>query len=894
MHDYAWEPQTQDLLGTPKNFLVHSNLILLFSPVSTSLNCLSNFMDMESEQLVVDAFCDKFVHIFGSLKNVFVSRDIHFSWINVTYVMECGEEKVEKDQAFPNLGFLERGVKRLGWGFSSTDAITLGSALIPFGLIYPNIGCSLMCFNPNDCGKKYRAELSLEISDVSGKPLECKCCELELLDLKLLSRQRPFCISRVLESANSSSGSFDQGRTFWGDVGDLVKKIYVSEVRKNDDIVKIKDNLCHPFLIRGFSGEQRNDRKSDASGVIVADRVLEMLQTETSEFTPGKPIWQLFLTFLYRGSCSALVSVLNGDGLPLTGILKPFTVNSAFLYILDGGLSSHEFLRESDEVSSGLERSFSKKDNEIPNADAELDHLNRSANSQHEDLSSKKSSEFQDGKVKRSRKSLKLIQNLSWSSFCEAALRNIEMDLEDIYLAREGNNSKKFKFLKCWMKQIRKFCCQNRVQPNEQEQQHSGVKEEIEKRLIESEQESEQPVSSSFSTGEASLTVVSNMNEGATPACTEASETFFGSISEKIQQSLISEDVDLGALAERLVCSSIHWLYWKHEMDNTVENSNPEKQPKDGCGGSVVAELVKLLLREPKDLAAKYKACEPSALASDSSSAVYTSEYKVREYELQILFRMEILQSRVGVSIEETAKQKMVKQICSLLDIIPCHLAGGFFGDVSLDAYVKKNIKNRYSHSLGDVVHRIYTRMDLLLFEDDEGESPASLFNSEDSEEPQREKVDENEIGGNARRHASTLAVKSSQRQENYTKKNHRGTRKEEHKCSLMEARERRERDRRFRSFTSWVPDLQRVWAPKQIKTVRAKSECLLKVPKRNDRRGADDDVVCETPTSGNKRSCTRFNTGDEGETSNGMNFFGSVSKALFQDNGDSNPSSDS
>lgn len=65
-------------------------------------------------------------------------------------------------------------------------------------------------------------------------------------------------------------------------------------------------------------------------------------------------------------------------------------------------------------------------------------------------------------------------------------------------------------------------------------------------------------------------------------------------------------------------------------------------------------------------------------------------------YELQILFRMEILQSDVGSGVEESSKQKMVKQICLLLENIQCHMEGGFFGDWNLHNYVAKIIKSRY------------------------------------------------------------------------------------------------------------------------------------------------------------------------------------------------------
>lgn len=65
-------------------------------------------------------------------------------------------------------------------------------------------------------------------------------------------------------------------------------------------------------------------------------------------------------------------------------------------------------------------------------------------------------------------------------------------------------------------------------------------------------------------------------------------------------------------------------------------------------------------------------------------------------YELQILFRMEILQSEVGSQLEESSIQKFVKQICLLLENIQCHMEGGFFGDWNLHNYVAKIIKSRY------------------------------------------------------------------------------------------------------------------------------------------------------------------------------------------------------
>lgn len=64
-------------------------------------------------------------------------------------------------------------------------------------------------------------------------------------------------------------------------------------------------------------------------------------------------------------------------------------------------------------------------------------------------------------------------------------------------------------------------------------------------------------------------------------------------------------------------------------------------------------------------------------------------------YELQILLRMEIFRSFISVNMEEPLKQKLLKQICSLLDIIQYLIEGGIHGNVSLYEYVERTIKTR-------------------------------------------------------------------------------------------------------------------------------------------------------------------------------------------------------
>jgi hypothetical protein len=84
----------------------------------------------------------------------------------------------------------------------------------------------------------------------------------------------------------------------------------------------------------------------------------------------------------------------------------------------------------------------------------------------------------------------------------------------------------------------------------------------------------------------------------------------------------------LGTLAERLVNASIYWLYQKCEKETTSENQTTGIKSGSATASVVAIELAKLLLREPKDLAAMYKDSD----ASNPSFAEATSENIARVY----------------------------------------------------------------------------------------------------------------------------------------------------------------------------------------------------------------------------------------------------------------------
>nr|GEW97110.1 putative treslin [Tanacetum cinerariifolium] len=211
------------------------------------------------------------------------------------------------------------------------------------------------------------------------------------------------------------------------------------------------------------------------------------------------------------------------------------------------------------------------------------------------------------------------------------------------------------------------------------------------------------------------------------------------------------------------------------------------------------------------------------------NQSIYWLRQKHETYELQILLRLEIHQSEYKESIKGSMKLKLVKQICTLLEIIQYLVEGGFRGNVSLYAYVERTIKASYSHNLQDVVDKIYDQMDLLPF-GEEDEDQALMFNSEDSNQSWREKNDKHDILASKRFQESlSLEDESSHPLENLDTK-------------LNKACERKERARRFVSFTRRMPDLQRVWPSKQSKAVKVKPE-----NKRKKQKRGSYSVVCET-----------------------------------------------
>ncbi|XP_042433021.1 uncharacterized protein LOC122019633 [Zingiber officinale] len=583
-------------------------------------------------------------------------------------------------------------------------------------------------------------------------------------------------------------------------------------------------------------GRRLRSRRWRRRRVAVAGRLLQLrLQ--------GKPIWQIFLNFLYRRNYWAVVSVSDSEDHSIQGILMPFTPNHALLAIKKNNLlNPGQLIVKKTKRIIEMRESFTEK-NEMLNAPASAE--------------SKEEPTRRNNKMHQNQ-----IQNATLNSFRKMAFSketdSLGFDLEQLYFSRNSDKSKKLKFLKCWMRQI--------VKSNSDCQfiwddltEHLDTKEDSQIRTAVSDSQ----IRTAASQDEPEPDVIPSSMDDAYPSGSpnndmamlqhmEDTDAFLRGIPQKIQQGLCSQDADLGMLAERIVDLCIRALDMQFN-ENTKNLFSDEAG--DASYGKIANELSHLLLMKPKDLTLKYKVMNSANNASQNAvSDLYTREYKIREHELQILLRMELLCSIVAPNIEEDAKQKMIKEICSLLQFIDINLQGESFGYQHIVDYTERTIKQRYSHCLGEIICKIYNQMEFNLF-DDEVEASDSLPSSNNEE---FKRLNEHTVG----------ATGFGMQQEEMQNKQQR---------RLIKAQELRDRERRLSSFTSFIPDLKKVWAPKRLKAERLTHDSQTKLSKRR-RRVSTSDRVCETPMTGLKNHSRVQADGSSCQVSNSKPF----SKALF------------
>lgn len=554
---------------------IPSNLVVLFSPIGQSVNSLVDYLELREFN---DAFC--------VVREQFAFRDIHLCWVDVK-IDESGivEADDKKNGCGEKLTAIGDGIRKIGWGFCSSDLIIFCSVLLPLGLIYPKIGVSFDFADFSGFGRKYSGELNLEILDVNGMPLECKFCDLEFVSLKSLP-----CAVETDDIFNGSesrdSESFYSRGAFWTLFGKGTMKLHVKNVHSYNMYEKTGRSSDIILVRECFQESQKNKKKSGEG--FFADRVLEMLQEEMGGFTCRNqlPTWKMFLSFLYTKGYWAFISLSSSNGDTLVGSLKPFTADLAILHIFDAG---HVSLGG----KSGFDGSTARE-----TCIEEMNDSNTCSGSQTDASTSGNYNQYGDGKRKRSQRHL--YKEMTWSSFRKAACESNYFDLFELYTARYLEKSKKLKFLKCWMKQISKVeQCFLKTLP--------GIKS------IED-----------ISVFDALPSKSSPVQEEVMPASkVETIDAFLNILTKRIDHGLES-GMDLQKLAERVVKSSINWLHQKCTNGINTEDQESTRTSDDPSRENAGEKLIKLLLRSPKEM---------KKIHQDSSSSS-SSETVVREYPL--------------------------------------------------------------------------------------------------------------------------------------------------------------------------------------------------------------------------------------------------------------------
>ena len=249
------------------------------------------------------------------------------------------------------------------------------------------------------------------------------------------------------------------------------------------------------------------------------------------------------------------------------------------------------------------------------------------------DVSSKRLKSSEVSADTPSQYDLQLLKYNTWEPLYTAIVRSIckadpskatvhpTIKLESRYKKAKETQSKILRFLSCWFdKNSKKLNIDRNVQLKV-----SKLNEEATTVLEKPTMEPEPTGDSSNSILESTLPI-DPTSASVPPSDSENAETLFvGSLDEKIQYALCHDEIDFGTIAKRIVQQLIS------NLDLQSVEKNSESSDKENL--SICEQVTNMLLKEPKELVAKYKEC----LLPHSSSA-YTSEDKVREYPFLFLY----------------------------------------------------------------------------------------------------------------------------------------------------------------------------------------------------------------------------------------------------------------
>ncbi|GLJ30517.1 hypothetical protein SUGI_0604090 [Cryptomeria japonica] len=931
-------PGKQDVFSKHKN----SNLVVLFSSVPWTRTGFAEFIKDEksctdlsslSDEQLMELFSLKFKSVIES----FGSRDIHFCWIDIPpLVSQMRDSPNEISQ-----GKIFEVFRKMGWSFTAVDVVILASRFVPFSLIWPTIAYPMVSSPQCSALAEVDLDLE-DIDGKALVCRTCEVQWTELTQAKTLNLPRDessyngrmnfsLLIQKHLDK-NCSAGHMKIHVVLPFPMEKFLnlRNIISSCVLLSGISGKKKYKTDHSHEQNELEGNVAKD-KMDSD--LLGDEVLMRLQQKSGEFRCGKPAWQLLLVFLARKNFLALVNISDKNNHSFGAVLEPLTVHTALLHVLGTKFSFTSNIPPKDSSFGGdcselvCTKALETEPQAEPNLKGQVIDNSRNACERSEmevnlvynqslpcerelapasmcfggpkesvpsgPLSNKNSREHKSSKMGLD------LQCNTWDSLYSAIVGGtcktvsdviLATKLEDRYFKGSCRQSKILRFLSRWMKKISKKLDAGQAFDNlfnqavlnsRPTEKNKATVDPVFKKTPQPLAECEQfcPRSTAFpSLSNASLsTEVGDCDSETVELDNEKAEKAFAeSLDEKMQHGLSSKEVDLRALAQRLTDVVIQHV----EVQLEAEHCSSTNVAKASIltKRSICHEVMKLILKKPKELAVKYKDCPlplSSQLGNSDFASLYTSEDKVREHELQVLFRMEILASKIAGSIEEQTKNKLIKEICKLLENIQFNLPGGIFGGENLNEFANRVIASRYINRLDMVIRKAYKDMEFYAY-DDSGDIFNSLSNEDKDADMQKNEHDaetssQNDFmatNGGEGRNAGQIGQSYCQmsamyddqhslklpQDEKVSRKHSEKYPGDDYERRLKKAEANRERARRFAHFTSRARDLQRVWAPKQAShMIRKQSNSQINHSKKKHSKADKGDVVYETPMRSSK-----------------------------------------
>ncbi|MCO5583671.1 hypothetical protein L7F22_037584 [Adiantum nelumboides] len=753
LSDCVWSPllSSQEEAATqssperlPAPVRLNSNLVMFFSTLPTDHLELAQFFSVNSVicQAELQAlFSSTFRKVHGS----FSASNIHLCWVDVPTnisTVDNGREVVCSDRMFQRNPF-NFMLSNIGWSFTSLDVLVTGLRMVAFSILWQGLAHPWFQISCMPASKVYN--VCIQVKDVNKHLLKASLCKVEsipvdnkqiesFIQVKVLlisstvpkkafnCARKHILAQNILRSKATKTGKLGEFEVMLEDGADrnLTGDYFFGQFHQQEGCFFEPGKPAWQLLLLHLAREERLAIIDIGSTNMAYVALLEPLSVHTALLTVVNNGW-----FLESQGSSIKEDLAQACG-------KILAVNDAVTHRTMKAETSQAISVEiSSQGSQAVKESQYLKDSECTGkplckrkALTPLVSENRN------------SSNLDDQFVNQDRK--KKVKQLRSSTQEELLQHPGKVHLEELY-TRSIRRSKVMKVLCCWMRQTKDDiglsfldpkifpavpaggCCRNLDAGSDNPTSGS----EPDSKLLEDYSQDSKLESTLFLHGDfqsipsfdndqgqshhldssqqndldgevtnlskvlVPAAIICPKNEKADQGNLKLSDAnaYISSVKHKVLQCLSSFEIDLYSFAQRVVldAESFYLSLPDSKLEKTVWNS-----------------LVESLLQSPKSLDFKYKNCRPPKSASfgmDSGfgvdNQIYRSEEKVREHELQILLRMEILFLMSKPSHRLRAEKVLVDEICRLLETIQFNLPGGVLEGESLLDFSNRVIRQR-------------------------------------------------------------------------------------------------------------------------------------------------------------------------------------------------------